>query len=140
MGKIPGSGKAASYPPDVTCQLYKYRLTGICMEDCASARDYRHFKLKQELTLEDYPRFPLREFLEEMSPKVRQIIAAIYLAVAMDHLQGVSNGYNPYGSRSREALKVIEIEGLLARGDKEDSPCQDREECSDQGEGSGGMD
>ena len=140
MGKIPGSGKAASYPPDVTCQLCKYRLTGICMEDCASARDYRHFKLKKELTLEDYPCFPLREFSEEMSPKVRQIVAAIYLAVAMDHLEGVSNGYDPYGSRSREALRVIEIEGLLACGDEEDSPYQDREERSDQGEESGGMD
>ena len=101
------------------------------MEDCASARDYRHFKLKKELTLEDYPCFPLREFSEEMSPKVRQIVAAIYLAVAMDHLEGVSNGYDPYGSRSREALRVIEIEGLLACGDEEDSPYQDREERSD---------
>jgi hypothetical protein len=103
------------------------------MEDCASARDYRHFKLKQELTLEDYPRFPLREFLEEMSPKVRQIVAAIYLAVAMDHLQGVSNGYDPYGSRSREALKVVEIEGLLARHPEEDPLHPDWKKREDKG-------
>jgi hypothetical protein len=131
MGKIPGNGKGVSYPPYVTCQLCKYRLTDICVEDCAPARDYRHFKLKDDLVFEDYPRFPLKLFLEELSPKVRQVVAAIYLAKIMDYLQGVPDGHNPHGSRSREALKSIEIEGLLARGDAEDSSYQDREECSD---------
>jgi len=126
--------KEVAYPPYPTCRLCQYRLTDICMEDCAVERDYRHFKLNRSVEFENYPRFPLKEFLEDMSPKVRQIVAAIYLAKAFDYLQGVPNGNDSHGARSREALKVIEVESLLARQVGFDSPCEDRQECSSERE------
>jgi hypothetical protein len=61
----------------------------VCFEECAPARDYRWFQLKENVDLLTLPRFPLHEFLEEMCPNVRQIVVAIYLAKIADFLQGV---------------------------------------------------
>ncbi|MCI0563790.1 MAG: hypothetical protein MN733_35395 [Nitrososphaera sp.] len=61
----------------------------VCIEQCAPKRDMSHFKPDKELELEAMPRFPMRAWQEEMTSKERQACAAIYLAKAIDHLQGV---------------------------------------------------
>lgn len=89
------------FPPFVTCRLCVNQLSDWCMEDCAPARDYRHFEMRKDVDLLAMPRFPLHEFLEDMAPKVRQIVVAIYIAKISDYLQGVSyggdNSYRPSG-------------------------------------------
>jgi hypothetical protein len=65
-----------------------HQLTDICMEDCTPARDYRHVKHTRDCEIYELPRFPLKEFLEEMHPNVSRIVAAIHLAQVVDHLQG----------------------------------------------------
>jgi len=85
-------GKAAEvifFPPYSTCQLCRNHLADVCFEECAPARDYRRFQLKEKIDLLTMPRFPLQDFLEEMSPNVRQIVVAIYIAKITDFLQGV---------------------------------------------------
>jgi hypothetical protein len=79
-------------PPFITCRLCRNRLTDVCLEACARARDYRAFELKKGVTLLTMPRFPLKEFTEEMHPRARQVIVAIYLAKIVDFLQGIEGG------------------------------------------------
>jgi hypothetical protein len=76
-------------PPFTTCRLCRNHLTDVCLETCARARDYRGFELKKDVTLLTMPRFPLKEFTEEMHPRARQVIVAVYLAKIVDFLQGV---------------------------------------------------
>jgi hypothetical protein len=75
-------------PPFSTCSLCKNRLSDLCVEECAPNVDYSWFLLKPDLNLEEMPPFPLAEFLDEMPPRVRQVVAAVYLAKIVDHLQG----------------------------------------------------
>jgi hypothetical protein len=50
--------------------------------------DYRWFVFRKRLYLEDIPPFPLDEFLHQMSPKVSQVVATVYLANIVGQLQG----------------------------------------------------
>jgi hypothetical protein len=58
------------------------------MEGCAIKRDASRFKPKEELEIADLPPFPLKAWLEEMTPQERQAAAGFYLAKIVDHLQG----------------------------------------------------
>lgn len=78
-------------PPFTTCRVCRNRLSDLCLEECAPARDYRWFELQAGVGFLDLPRFPLHEFLNDMHPHVRQVVVAVYLAKITDFLQGVSS-------------------------------------------------
>lgn len=87
-GKVRVPVEEVVFPPFSTCCVCVNRLSDLCMEDCAPARDYRHFRLKAGIGLAVMPRFPLHEFVTDMPSKVRQVVVAIYLAKITDYLQG----------------------------------------------------
>lgn len=76
-------------------------MVDVCVEECAPEGDYCHFELKEGVNLSDMPRFPTEEFLNQMPPKVRQVVVAVYLAKMVDHLQGVEDYERPAVYRPR---------------------------------------
>jgi hypothetical protein len=87
-GRVKPYAEEIAFPPFSTCCLCVNRLSNKCMEECAPVKNYRHFKLRPNVGLMNMPRFPLREFLEEMPAATRQIVAAVYFAKIVDELQG----------------------------------------------------
>jgi len=131
-------GKVLHLPPFSTCQLCRNSMSEGCVEGCAPAKDYRFFELKKGVNLPEMPRFPLKEFQEEMSPRVRQIVVAIYVSKIVDALQGVQDERPNYDySRSRKVSQTIQIKGLLPGSTPANSPHPDRQERSDTGNGAG---
>ena len=113
-------------PPYSSCQLCSNSMNDICLERCAPAGDYQDFKLK-EIALENAPRFPLKEFMEQMPPKVRQVVVGAYISLLVDYSQGrESHGhtiFRPHVNRSgsRPILEDFPVAALLADSEKEDS-------------------
>ena len=77
----------SGYPPAWCSAICYNSLSNLCIEDCAIAKDCRHFKLKRGIQLEQLARFPLEEFLNEMPPHARQIVIGIYMSKISDYLQ-----------------------------------------------------
>jgi len=103
-------------------------MSEICLERCAPARDYQDFKLKDSARLETAPRFPIQEFMEQMPPKVRQVVVAAYMVLIVDHLQGVERYerpiLRPHAHRigSVSLSEVIQVAGLPDDPKEEDPP------------------
>jgi hypothetical protein len=62
----------------------------VCIESCAIKRDCSAFEVKEELKLEDMPRFPLSQSAQ-MTKEERFTSVTVYLAKVVDHLQGVED-------------------------------------------------
>jgi hypothetical protein len=133
-------GKVLHLPPFSTCQLCRNNMSEGCVEECAPAKDYRFFELKKGVNLPEMPRFPLKEFQEEMSPRVRQVVVAIYVSKIVDALQGVQDE-RPiiYRARGREIPQALKKQGVLPGPTPENSPHTDRTERPDKGDGTGEM-
>jgi hypothetical protein len=95
-------------------------MNDICLEECAPAKDYSHFELKK-INLEDMPAFPLEDFTNGMSPRVRGIVLAVYITKIVDALQGrVEYGRvidRPRGVRIPDLIKVNGLLDDSAEGD-----------------------
>jgi hypothetical protein len=92
-------------------------MTDICIGACAPAGDYRHFDIKSGMNLSDMPRFPTEEFVNQMPPKVKTLVAGIYLAKVVDHLQGVELSAAPRlnSPKSRRMLEALKQQsGLIS--------------------------
>jgi hypothetical protein len=89
MKKVERKLTELNMPPYTICRMCRNNMVDVCVEDCAPKGDCRHFDLKDGVNLQDMSRFPLEEFLNQMPPKVRQVVAAVYLAKVVDFLQGV---------------------------------------------------
>ena len=59
----------------------------ICIECCALRRDAAYFELKPGINLMDMPRFPLKDWLEDMNKAERGISIAVYITKIVDCLQ-----------------------------------------------------
>ena len=66
------------------------------MEGCATERNMSAFELKKGVNLQDLPPFPLEEFTTAMTPRERQNIMAVYMAKAVDFIQGRKEGEDVY--------------------------------------------
>jgi hypothetical protein len=127
-------------PPYSTCRLCRNSMNQACMEICAPKKDYSWFDLKPGINLEDLPRFPLKEFNEEMSSSVRQKVVAVYIAKIVDNLQGVRDERtNLYDPRSRRISKTLQKQGLPFSSERFDPPHQDRSKREDSGERADGV-
>jgi hypothetical protein len=119
-------------PPYSTCRLCSNRSNQACAEKCAPARDYSGFRLKKGINLEDLPPFPLQEFMEEMSPKVRQVVIAVYMTQVIDHLQGVKHErpdlYHPI---RRPVFETKQVQGVPPGQKRGDPAHPDRPERED---------
>jgi hypothetical protein len=112
----------------------KVALSDTCIEECWPAGDTSGFVMKEGTNLEDMPRFPLKEFSEDMTPKERQLCVGVYMAKVVDAAKGVKDerDFFPYPIRSRRfkgkrSFTVFEdIQNSVVRIDsqKEDSPCE----------------
>jgi hypothetical protein len=76
--------------------------------------DYHWFVLRKGVNLEDMPPFPLDEFLHQMPPKVRQVVAAVYLAKIVDFLQGRYEDELPRFTYSQNGRRVLDRFPLTA--------------------------
>ena len=75
------------YPPMWCNAICLNALSDLCLEGCAAAGDCRFFKIKRGVKFQQLARFPLEEFLNGMSPQVRQIVIGIYVAKLTDLLK-----------------------------------------------------
>ena len=58
-----------------------------CRTVCAKDRQGKFFVLLQYMTIEEMPPFPLQDWIENTSPKERQIIAGAYLTKIVEAAQ-----------------------------------------------------
>ena len=82
-----------------------------CVTECAPNRDTSYFELKTSIrSLHDLPRFPAKDWLEEMTPNERQIVAGLYIGKMADLLMGVND--------ERELHELTELREMdeLVRG------------------------
>lgn len=90
-----------------------------CIERCAPKRDASEFQVKDGIGLADLPRFPLRQWQQEMISGERQVIAGVYLAKVVDQLQGRQEDVwtrsarpDPDRYRGRRVHETFQAEGL----------------------------
>lgn len=92
-------------PPFSVCRMCKNCMNEICLEDCAPKGDLYKFDLKDGVNLHSAPRFPFKEFMESMSPKVRQVVVAAYMTLIVDHELGIERYehriFRPHADRTR---------------------------------------
>lgn len=113
-----------------------------CMENCAIKRNTSAFILKDDVTLSTLPPFPQRAWQNEMNPAERQMIAGVYMAKVVDHLQGRENNVwtratRPYinNSRNGRVSKTLQKQSIRDGTEGRDTDNQDREKCQDSDNG-----
>lgn len=74
--------------PHTVCRLCRYNLTDVCGV-CQDDPQLPWFEERQNLSLEELPRFPVAEFNNGISLKARQILLAVYLEKITERLQGL---------------------------------------------------
>jgi hypothetical protein len=93
-------------PPAWCGGICKNAMTDDCCDGCAITRNMSAFKLKKGVELSDLPPFPLDDFIEAMTPNERKVIMAVYMAKAVDFIQGrkeLPNVYQRRGTSLSEA-------------------------------------
>ena len=75
-------------PPPYCSGICSNAMNDVCVENCTLKRDMSAFELKKGVELPDLPPFPLDEFVHTMTPKERQVVMAVYMAKAVDFIQG----------------------------------------------------
>lgn len=129
-----------AYPPAWCSRACKNALSDICIERCAIRRDGSHFDPKEYLGIMDLPRFPLHEFISEMSPRDRTFVIGLYTSMMVDQAQGRETRYerrNPHRPRSRQIPKAFESQGLLPDPTAGATPHQAGEKCEGSSNGAG---
>jgi len=76
-------------PKPYCAAICRNAMTDLCLENCALERKGRWFQLKNDLSIQDMPRFPINEFVDDMTPDERKIILGSYTAKLVDQAQGV---------------------------------------------------
>jgi hypothetical protein len=121
-------------PPFSSCALCRQRMNEVCLEKCAPSKDYSEFELREGINLDLAPRFPMKEFVEQMPPKVRQIVVAAYISLMVDHLQGRVSYARPIvnrsrkaddGSRNNQTAALVEIATLQTNADEDTTGTDD---------------
>jgi hypothetical protein len=79
---------AMAFPPAWCSRACKNSLSDKCIEWCAIKRDGSWCDPRPDVAIMDLPRFPLREFIEEMTPKERTLAIGLYTALMVDQAQG----------------------------------------------------
>jgi hypothetical protein len=88
-------------PPAFCSRSCKNALSDVCVEQCATTRDGAWFDPKPHIDINELPAFPLREFVEDFSPKERTICLGIYAEAMVFQARGRTNERHTYRQRSR---------------------------------------
>lgn len=80
-------------PPTWCGGICRNSMNEKCLEHCALKRDCSGFEPKSNLKFSDMPRFPLKE-TRKMTREEKFAAVAVYLAMVVDHLNGVENEQN----------------------------------------------
>jgi hypothetical protein len=83
-------------PPPYCSGICSNAMNDVCVENCALKKDMSAFELKKGVELSDLPPFPLDEFIHTMTPKERQVVMAVYMAKAVDFIQGRKGAHNDH--------------------------------------------
>ncbi len=119
----------------------------VCIEDCAKARDCRHFEPKQNLALGDMPRFPLYDWHGEMNREERGVSVTIYIAKLDEAVRKLAgelgveiNGRQTLQSfRSRNLSSPFPLAGIRNDRQAGTAPCE-AEQTADNHPGNGSED
>jgi len=114
--------KVVHLPPVWCGSICRNAMNELCIEQCAVDRDCSGFEPKQNLKIEDMPRFPLRESAS-MTKEEKYTSVTIYLSKVVDHLKGVDDEpvYAPirrqdtYRARSVSLSEDFKMEDLLSQ-------------------------
>ena len=77
-------------PPDWCKDICLTAGSTACAHHCARTRRGVYFLLDQTIPIQDMPRFPLKDWIYNSSPKERQIIAGAYLTKLVEQAQNRS--------------------------------------------------
>ena len=117
-------------------------MTDLCLENCALERKGRWFELRKDLSIQDMPRFPIDEFVNDMTADERKIILGSYTAKLVEQAQGViyesrfvqrPRLHNPTSSEVSSSIPIQSVLHGVQEAITSDSP---REEHQDQTIGS----
>lgn len=112
-------------------------LNDLCIEQCSIRRDMSAFELKKGVELPDFPPFPMDDFIHTMNPEERKVIMAVYMAKAVDFIQGRKadgNGYppnfpgRPLSHGSGHTKDSQSMQGEVVSTDARNEICEGREE------------
>lgn len=131
--------KEIPLPKPYCASICRNSMTDLCLESCALERKGRWFELRKDLSIADMPRFPIDEFVNDMTADERKIILGSYTAKLVDQAQGVI-----YESRfvqrprindprSQPISKDQQKQDLLPLQSEEVSPLSSTEEHSSAG-------
>ncbi len=131
-------------PPVWCSSLCINSMNEICVESCALKRDASAFEPKPNLTIEDMPRFPMRD-TKGMTKEEKFAVVALYLAKVVDHLKGIENEHGTFvvrrphfdGASGSGVPANLQGEDLLHDQAEADASHPDREECEGSSIGSG---
>jgi len=118
-------------PPTWCSGICRNAMNEVCVEHCAIKRDCSAFDPKPDISLNDLPRFPLKE-TKDLSKEEKFTVVTVYLSAITDHLKGVENEPirirrpHPHRERRVEIPENIEGKDLLLDPKEKDAPHQDR--------------
>jgi hypothetical protein len=125
------------YLPKPYCAaICKNAMGEMCIEHCVPTRRAKWFKLRDDLSIEDMPRFPTEAFVSEMTGDERNVILAAYTAKLVDQAQGYKNEpkfiRRPHINDPRVSRVSEDQQGkvILFSQSEEVAPHQDRQEHS----------
>src|SRR5258708_2080200 len=96
-------------PPAWCSTACKNARSDLCCEGCAIRRDGSRFDPKIHTDINDLPVFPVKEFVEEMSPKQRTMCLGIYIEAMVFQAQGRQVQHERYSHypRGSKLLTVV---------------------------------
>ena len=85
-------------PPTWCSGICRNAMNEVCVEHCAIKRDCSAFDPKPDISLNDLPRFPLKE-TKDLSKEEKFTVVTVYLSAITDHLKGEPNEPMPTHTR-----------------------------------------
>lgn len=129
--------KEIPLPKPYCASICRNSMTDLCLENCALERKGRWFELRKDLSIQDMPRFPIDEFVNDMTADERKIILGSYTAKLVDQAQGVI--YEPiirrsdlHDPRTKSISKNEQKQVVLFSATPAATSVEDRKESEDQ--------
>lgn len=102
-----------AFPSPWCSKACVHSLSDICMEDCAVARDARHFTPKKIFSIWDAARYPAEQ-VADMSPKEARAMFSFYLGLVINEVLGVTHDkYTPNPRRRGQVPETIAVQDIL---------------------------
>ena len=111
-------------PPPWCSDICRNSMNDVCVEECALKRDCSHFELREDVTLDDLPKYPLSQ-TNGMTRNEKFISLAVYVAKITEALKGDKNGTDHDYPPSRRILKAFQKQGVLPDPQERNTPYPD---------------